>query len=313
MRRPPPELDPAARRRLLERTVWRGREREDESRNGVAAYLERSRGRFAHTLGLLDAALPAREGLRVLELGGEPWLFTQLLLERGIEVTAGGLRPHEDATKELVTLAWSGRRARVSQRLFDAERERWPFPDAGFEAVLCMEVLEHLTFSPAHLLFEANRVLAPGGLLVLTTPNALAAPKLVAMLRGHSVHGAYSGFGAQARHNREFTPEEVRLALESANFSADVRTANLAGYETPDALARPLQLWAGARSGRAARRRDHIFAVARKAGPPRLVFPPELYRAFDREILRRLGAILPDELAGPVAQATPGPAPRPPS
>lgn len=49
-----------------------------------------------------------------------------------------------------------------------------PFPDAQFDVVTCSEVIEHLENFRA-LLREAHRVLKPGGVLVLTTPNVLNA------------------------------------------------------------------------------------------------------------------------------------------
>jgi SAM-dependent methyltransferase len=47
-----------------------------------------------------------------------------------------------------------------------------PLPDAAFDAVICREVIEHLESVP-HTLREFNRILSPGGLLVLTFPNRL--------------------------------------------------------------------------------------------------------------------------------------------
>jgi SAM-dependent methyltransferase len=45
-----------------------------------------------------------------------------------------------------------------------------PFRDEVFDTVLCNEVLEHVP-EPARLMAEAARVLKPGGILLLTTPQ----------------------------------------------------------------------------------------------------------------------------------------------
>ncbi len=295
MRARRPALPASERARLTRRRVHRDGEPEDEPRAEVEHYLARSAGRLAVSLGLAERVLAGQRGARVLELGAEPWLFTQLLLERGHQVVAGGLRPGETAPAAEVSLAWDGREATVEQRLFDAESDVWPFADGSFELVLCMEVLEHLVSSPAHLLHEANRVLAPGGWLLLTTPNAIAATKLAALLRGRSVHHRYSGYGGYGRHNREFTPGEVELVLSEAGFDPDVRVENLAGYEARDALGRGLRALAALPGRRTGRRRDHVFALARKVAGPRMAFPSSLYVAFDRDRMRRRGVVFPDE------------------
>jgi SAM-dependent methyltransferase len=45
----------------------------------------------------------------------------------------------------------------------------WPFEDAAFDGILCIEVLEHVD-DLALLLSELNRVLKPGGRLILSVP-----------------------------------------------------------------------------------------------------------------------------------------------
>ena len=47
-----------------------------------------------------------------------------------------------------------------------------PYPDASFDLVTCSEVLEHVENYRA-VLREIRRVLKPGGLMVITTPNVL--------------------------------------------------------------------------------------------------------------------------------------------
>lgn len=52
--------------------------------------------------------------------------------------------------------------------------EPLPYPDANFDFVTCSEVVEHLE-NYRGLIREASRVLKPGGLFVVTTPNVLNA------------------------------------------------------------------------------------------------------------------------------------------
>lgn len=45
-----------------------------------------------------------------------------------------------------------------------------PFEDHSFDAVICCEGIEHI-FSPFHFFSELERVLRPGGILIISTPN----------------------------------------------------------------------------------------------------------------------------------------------
>lgn len=49
---------------------------------------------------------------------------------------------------------------------------RLPFGDASFDAVICMEVVEHVP-DQLHLFGEMARVVKPGGRAIVTTPNVL--------------------------------------------------------------------------------------------------------------------------------------------
>jgi len=49
--------------------------------------------------------------------------------------------------------------------------ELLPFNDNSFDLIYCSEVIEHLK-DPEFTAAEFKRVLAPGGLLILTTPNS---------------------------------------------------------------------------------------------------------------------------------------------
>lgn len=72
----------------------------------------------------------------------------------------------------------------VAQSVLEAARSQMPqgvtlehgdvrdlgYPDASFEVITCFEVIEHLE-SPESVIAELARVLAPGGLLVVSSPS----------------------------------------------------------------------------------------------------------------------------------------------
>lgn len=51
----------------------------------------------------------------------------------------------------------------------------WPFADASIDAVMAIEILEHLE-NPRGFLREAERVLRPGGVAIVSTPNLTSLP-----------------------------------------------------------------------------------------------------------------------------------------
>ncbi len=60
----------------------------------------------------------------------------------------------------------------ITVDVVNLNENRLPYPDASFDLVTCTEVIEHLE-QYRGLLREAFRILKPGGVFVLTTPNIL--------------------------------------------------------------------------------------------------------------------------------------------
>jgi SAM-dependent methyltransferase len=119
--------------------------------------------------------------------------------------------------------------------LHTAGAESLPLPDASFDCVTCIEVLEHIPPDlRARALGEIRRVLRPGGRLVLRVPHAGAfawmdaanfrfrLPKLYGKVIGEGRRDAGYAHGSQdVVWHHHFTEEEVmRLAGEGWQVEA---------------------------------------------------------------------------------------------
>ena len=113
-----------------------------------------------------------------------------------------------------------GEQFHCALELFDAEKDRFPYDDGYFSTVLCCELVEHLTEDPMHMMAEINRILRPGGHLVLTTPNIGSLRAIAAILTGYHpgffpayIRPRVEGEEPEARHNREYTAREIALLV----------------------------------------------------------------------------------------------------
>lgn len=114
--------------------------------------------RFARLLARLEPA--RRPGARLLEVGCGFGLFLDAAARRGWIAHASEISPS----------CCESLRARFGERVHEGELPGAPFAPDSFDAVVMIEVLEHLP-DPLAYLVTARRLLRPGGLLLLTTPN----------------------------------------------------------------------------------------------------------------------------------------------
>lgn len=190
-----------------------------EQRLGEAArsdYYQCSRERFKQAMLMAATHLPAPA--RILDIGNAPGFLAWGLQMMGYEIQGINLSDQWNSTYPDPRLVQDFR-----VRAVDIEQQDLPFPDASFDAIVFTEVLEHIGIKhPARLLPEFRRVLAPGGRIIFSTPNVCNASNVVALAMGLNVFWRPEIFyGSLDRHNREFTPGEVRALFQEAGFRAE--------------------------------------------------------------------------------------------
>lgn len=184
------------------------------------AYLRDHYGRFAATLGEFDGSWDRNRGVHVLDVGAH-WLHQAVLWRRaGYEVTALDL----PTTFELDSVR-SCAAAEGIHLIPNSDLERCTplaaLPDASFNVVLFTEIIEHVTFNPTRLWREIHRLLAPGGRIIVTTPNYYGWNKrawnalrfLTGRGGGISVEEIL-GTGTHGHHWREFSRRELARYFE---------------------------------------------------------------------------------------------------
>lgn len=245
----------------------------------AAHYLETHQTRLVKTLEIIPPGGPCD---RILEMGA----YLQITPSLGTRLGYGEIRgcyygPLGRVDHRQVTSA-AGESFTCEIDLFDAEKDRFPYSDAHFQTVLCCELIEHLFEDPMHMMMEVNRVLKPGGHLVLTTPNVAALRGIAAILQGYHpgffhayIKPSDEGF-VDARHNREYTSSEVHKLLEASGFEVTrLETGEFLDLPHPEYgwvrdLLERYRLDTGLRG-------DGIYAVGRKTGPVRERYPVWLY------------------------------------
>ena len=242
-------------------------------------YLTHHTTRFEKTLELTPAGDASQ---RILEMGAymqiTPALKTRLGYGevRGCYYGQAGKIDHHEVTSE------NGENFVCDVDLFDAEHDTFPYPGAHFDTVLCCELVEHLKEDPMHMMAEINRVLKPGGHLVMTTPNIASLRAISAILQGYHpgffpayIKPSEEGF-TDARHAREYTAKEAYMLLHYAGF--EVTKLETGPFRDEP---KPEHAWVEVMLRQFGMpddlRGDGLYVVGRKRGPVVERFPAWLY------------------------------------
>ena len=232
--------------------------------------------RFVTTLQRIPP--PRSTAARVLELGSEVH-FTPALKKFGgySQISCANWSELDSGVSQQITLKQRNGTDAMTFEInnFNAERDRFPYPDGHFSLVLCCEMLEHLAHDPMHTLWECNRVLEQDGYLLLTTPNLSSARSLEGVLLSCQPYllSQYNLQNSGGQHHREYTPNEVQDGLVAAGFTiVALETDDVWAKSNPAVLNLLRQL-----NFSTDMRGDNIFVLARKTSAPVERYPEWLY------------------------------------
>jgi SAM-dependent methyltransferase len=186
---------------------------------------------------LVQSARAARAGTRsgetaqILDVG--TFLQTELL-RRGVPEALIHSSSHPSVER---WGAWGPIQEGAQHFSFDLnnsqDRERWG--QAGpYDVVVMAEVIEHLYTAPTLVLACVASWLAPGGRLVIQTPNAIALDKRVRLLCGRHPYDTIKEDPAMAGHFREYTVAELEAVAGAAGLRLiDCTVENYFALTTP--------------------------------------------------------------------------------
>jgi len=180
---------------------------------GYVDYFKASTERYAHYLAAAIALLEPESC--ILDVGNAPGHVGIGLHLLGHKVR--GLNMNSEYRSNYASPDWLTTFDVIEMNF---EHEPIPVADGSFDAVIFTEVLEHIaTRNPVQVLGELKRVLRPGGLMIFSTPNVCNISNIYALLHGRNIFWDKEIFyGSLDRHNREYTPAEVRQCFAEAGF-----------------------------------------------------------------------------------------------
>ena len=190
---------------------WDTREGTDPGAASAARYRTVVSRRLAGVLSLLkQTAAP-----KLLDVGCSSGALMAVARDLGFQVS--GVEPAHDAAQTA---------QRAGFEVFHGLLHEAAYADASFDACVMFELLEHVG-EPLALMRECARIVRPGGVLVVNTPNA-------ASWTARAMQARWEGFSltAMGGHVSFYNPESLKLLASRSGFTtARIETRNVRFYE----------------------------------------------------------------------------------
>lgn len=173
--------------------------------------------RLAFDLDIAKEFAPRKS--HVLEVGSIPLLFTAAMSQCGYNVTGCDIAPERYSA--------AIHRLGLNVVKCDIETEPLPFDGNSFDAIVFNEIFEHLRINLIFTLGEVLRVMKPGAILMLSSPNLRSLDGIINFLfRNESYSCCPDPYAEYQKlqnlghmgHVREYTTKEVTDFLEKVGF-----------------------------------------------------------------------------------------------
>ena len=175
---------------------------------------------------------------RMLDIGCGDGAFGRLFVGRGFQVHG------VDLTRNLVALARSNG---LQALVHDVATSPLPYRGDAFDVVFAGEVIEHLVDTTAFLQ-DIRRVLRPGGVLVLTTPNLASFENRIRLLLGLYPRWVEYKLEGGHGHLRAYTARSLLRHLADTGFAVERHVGNWVPFipqRYADDVRYPALAWTG--------------------------------------------------------------------
>lgn len=171
---------------------------------------------YQHMIRHIKSIYDLKNIKHLLDIGGVPGHIPTMLKYIGFDIDVVDIRP--ERSKTLFDSM------KIKYYTVDVERETLPFSDNTYDLVIFSEIIEHLRNTPFKALGEVYRVLKPGGICLLSTPQITMLMRWRFLLRHDyqgDIVGEYEKMDTLGHmgHMRLYSKNEIGRILKYLDFN----------------------------------------------------------------------------------------------